>query len=177
MNPGTRVEVLASRPEGVKGLRGEVLGTESGRVLVTLPGFDGHLSFAESQLRRVDDRPRGLRDAEQRAAASSFFVFDEVKKPPRRRKRHRLAARAEQLTEEQLVVLVRLLEGEMLLCTVGGKSYAVDRVPVGWWVRGLGPDDEEHTVSEDLSACSCQDFRFRNRRCKHLEAVTRATTV
>lgn len=177
MTPGTRVTVKAKRPAGVEGRMGSVVGPgEHGRTKVRVEGFPQDLSFLPADLEAYEPRPKELREAEAYAMSTAFIDFDTAEKPRRRDRKHRLAKRAEDLTEGQLAVLVRLLESDAVLCTVGGRSYAVDRVPIGWWVCGLGPDDEEHTVLEDLSACSCPDFRFRERRCKHLEAVTRATT-
>ena len=171
MRPGTRVTVKLTDVVGtVKGA------DKHGRVAVEVEGaIAKHLP---KDLELYDPRPKVLRDAESRAMAGASFDFSgPTQGKVRGRKRHRFAKRAEQLTTDQLAVLVRLLEGDAVLCTVGGRSYAVSRVPLGWMVRGLEASDTEHTVLEDLSACSCQDNRFRGRRCKHLEAVTRATTV
>ena len=176
---GTQVEVLSDKPEGVKGLRGEVLGVDvNGRLQVILPSFDEYLSFAPGQVRRIDDRPKALRDAESRAMAGASFDFtSSTPKRSQPRKVHRLTKRAEELTAEQLCVLLLLLEGGAVLCTVGGRSYVTRRTALGWTVRGLEASDVEHTVAEDLSACSCPDFRFRERKCKHMEAVGHATAV
>lgn len=171
MKPGTRITVKAT------GAVGTVKGTDKhGRVAVEVGGeVSKHLPAG---LEFYDPRPEGLRAAEARASASAFIDFPtDTYKRVRAPKKHKLAKRAEQLTGGQLDSLLRLLESDAVLCTVGGRSYAVRRVPLGWAAAGLEADSEEHTVAEDLSACSCGDSKFRGRRCKHMEAVERATTV
>lgn len=169
MRAGTTVLVRAVRPEWARGLTGVVVaGGVRDRVAVDV-GADSLLQVLPEDLAVVEPRPKELREAEIRAMASAFFVNDEVRKPKRLQKKHKLVKKAEELTEGQFDVLMELLEGTSLLCTVGTRSYTVRKTSVGWAVRGLAADDEEHTVAD--GACSCQDFKFRNRRCKHIEAV------
>lgn len=141
--------------------------------------FEGGLAKCKpEELELFGQRPAKLREAESRAMASAMFDFsDSGPKRGKQRKKHRIVARAEHLTEGQLESLVALLESRAMLCTIGGRSYTVSRGNLGWKVRGLDSGDTEHTVLEDLSACSCQDFRFREHRCKHLEAVSRVTSA
>lgn len=169
MRIGTRVVVKA---EWARGLVGTVVaGGVRGRVAVDV-GREEPLQVLPSDLDAVEQRPRELKAAEVRAMVSAFFDFSGGREVSKTLRRHRIVRRAEHLTEKQIVTLMLLLEGKALLCTVGGESYAVRRTPIGWGVCGLKADDTEHVVSG--GQCSCPDSRFRDPRCKHVEAVENA---
>ena len=85
------------------------------------------------------------------------------------RKDSRLFKLAERLTAEQLAVVIALIDGRAAYL---GK-LAVRPCAAGWTVHGFDDDAEEHTVLADLSACTCQDNRYRGRECKHLKALKR----
>jgi hypothetical protein len=101
-----------------------------------------------------------------RVNASAYIEHVELEP---RRKLHRLALRAKKLNPEHLEALQGLLSGSWALVRVGGRSYALTRDGEEWRVLGLYEGAVERRVAR--GACSCEDSRFRGRKCKHAQAV------
>ena len=102
---------------------------------------------------------------------------NEVRSRPRKRhKRHKLVDKAARLSDDQLKLLLRMLEDqETMLINVRGESYAVKVGLDDYKIRNVAEDSPEYIVFKDLSACSCPDNKFRERECKHIEAIRRMT--
>lgn len=90
-----------------------------------------------------------------------------VKKP----KKHRITRKLDQLSDEQKQILLLLLSEKLATVCVRGETYIYRRIATGWLIRSLHDAEPEHTVSADFTACSCKDFKCRNRECKHLHAL------
>jgi hypothetical protein len=103
-----------------------------------------------------------------RVNASAFIEHSELEP---RRKQHRLVLRARKLSPLHLEALKGLLAGDWALVRVGGRSYALTRDGEEWRVLGLYEGAVERRVLH--GACSCEDSRFRGRKCKHAQAVER----
>lgn len=87
-----------------------------------------------------------------------------------RKKQHKLAKKAEQLSPEQLTKLLDIMEGRALLGYWEGQAYLIRRADAeGISVQGMYEGAQKHYVAEDPPACSCPDFKFRGRECKHLQ--------
>jgi hypothetical protein len=87
-----------------------------------------------------------------------------------RKRQHRLVRRIDEaLTLQQQRLLLALLKGERVLLTVRSEPYAAKRTAEGWSIVGLGPADREHFVVGGV--CTCQDAKFRDRKCKHALAL------
>lgn len=67
-----------------------------------------------------------------------------------------------------MAALVQLLTADCCLLTFGGKSYAFSREGDHW--KFLCVDSGE-TYRATADACTCQDFKFRHRECKHLKVL------
>lgn len=107
-----------------------------------------------------------------RVNAYSFLYDEPTTKHPQRRKSKRLQKVKDAVASlplHKLEILKELLTGKRVL--VG--MYAVKRTENGWRICNTSADSEgkDHTVYLDLSACSCKDSTFRNRKCKHICAL------
>ena len=102
---------------------------------------------------------------------ASAFLGKDVKAPKvRGTKLHKLTVKALRLTPLQLETLLEIQAGTMAV--IGG--FAAKQNESGMWiVRGTDEDAEEHKVAADLSACTCQDHKYRGRTCKHMKALRR----
>lgn len=83
------------------------------------------------------------------------------------RKDSKLFRNAAVMDPGQLAAHVALLEGRAALLG----TMVIMPTRLGWIVRTLDTEDGEHTVYNDLSACSCPDNRFRKHECKHIKAL------
>jgi hypothetical protein len=84
------------------------------------------------------------------------------------RRDSRLYRAAAKLPADAIEALTALIDGRGALLG----RMVIERTALGWLVRLMDEDAEgPHTVIDDLSACSCQDNRFRRRECKHMKAL------
>lgn len=106
-----------------------------------------------------------------KARTGAFIDTTEAKKPKvkLRKDLQRLVDRAKGC---DTALLVDLVEGRAFLVA----GFVVKRTKDGWCIHGLDKGAAEHTVSLDLSMCSCPDCKFRERDCKHIRALKGAVS-
>lgn len=129
------------------------------------PGSEGR-TLASSY--RTGHRPKES-IAQLLARVNANSSIGEVQVPPKAAKKHRIVKAAEQLTPGQLKLVLELVRGERAMISHAREQFAVKRVEGGWSIHGLHAIADEHTVID--GACSCEDFRFRKRECKHIQAL------
>jgi hypothetical protein len=101
-----------------------------------------------------------------RANSCSFFCFDE--KPKQRKRKSKAQKLIENMGARELDILLSVLNKQAELVVIGGASYAISRDGERWRVRATSADNDY--VVEN-GKCSCRDCRFRERDCKHVEAI------
>lgn len=83
---------------------------------------------------------------------------------------HSVARRAKStLDGGQIALLILLLDGAAVMLHINGAPYAAWREGSDWRIQSLAAGSERHTVAD--GACSCEDSRFREKRCKHVAAL------
>lgn len=112
---------------------------------------------------------------------ASAFMFDEptaADNRPNSSAKKSLGAKAKKLLEQiqglngiQAELLLGLVSGEWALVSAEKEHFAVQKDSISWAIIGLDPEAEEHHVNLELTACSCEDCRFRGRTCKHIIAL------
>lgn len=70
---------------------------------------------------------------------------------------------------EDLQCLRDLVKRDRVPVLIHGELYGVKRTKFGWSLLSL--DGHERQLNVNASSCSCEDNRFRNRTCKHMEAL------
>lgn len=86
-------------------------------------------------------------------------------------KHRKLLDAAKELTSVQIDLILGVMSGEWAWVTAGKEHFAVQLSSDIWSIIGLDAEAEEHHVYRDLSACSCEDNKFRGRICKHILAL------
>lgn len=87
---------------------------------------------------------------------------------PGRTKRSKLLKLAEALGE--VAALQRMLSGHSKFVQIDGSCYEAIGAGNACTVRELGTS---HVYTVTDAACTCPDYKFRARICKHVEAVRR----
>lgn len=108
--------------------------------------------------------------------ATAFFLPERGTsrpKPLKQKRKHWLLKHVDGLTDQQRLLLLGVLQGKLALVQLGKLSYAVRRDGDTYMVVATTADGEPHSVSADLSACTCGDFKFRGHECKHMQALRR----
>ncbi len=96
-----------------------------------------------------------------------------MKKPKGAKRKHRLLKIAEGLNMERVDQLLALLKGEAQIVIVKGRTYTVQKSVLGWEVQDAAAGSHKHTVNHELTACSCEDNKFRGHLCKHIDVLRR----
>ena len=86
----------------------------------------------------------------------------------RRGRKSRIDSALESLTAEEASRIAAVLDGSAMVIRINFVQYSLQRVEDAWLFYCFSTGIS-HTVLGD--ACSCEDFRFRHNRCKHLRAL------
>lgn len=105
-----------------------------------------------------------------RCNANSFLGdMPDAPKASKPEKKHKVTKAAENLTREQLLLVLQLANGERASLVCDGETYAVLKLADGSWSVCSLADPKEYIVVG--SNCTCEDSKYRQRECKHVRAL------
>ncbi len=110
-----------------------------------MESFEAYIARIKSTAHFVDIPPRMLKRSSKKAPT--------------------LAKKLKHLDPKELDLLHELLSGKWQIL----KTIAYRLIPGGYEVRSLYPGSVVHVVVD--GACSCPDYEFRQRKCKHLKEL------